>query len=92
MDDSEAKLWQIIDIGGYAVAVTVLRENLKYIRQKISREHLDENFREAVTQFDNVYELLGKRIGLIDLEQLDERFPIPVLLELKTEYPQIGDE
>lgn len=83
MNQRERELWQMINIKGYAAMSCVIDSKLQWIVRDITTrpEKLSDHYRvirEEATRF-------VARIELIDLSQLDARFPLVILTRLKEE-------
>ena len=97
MKEEEAKLWQIVDIKGYAAFSSSSFLTLKIIARKFEKiEHYMKNWERILRHWAGINDSCKKIIGRfqkMDLSLMDDRFPVEVLRELKEDVmPKMGQE
>jgi len=89
MDQKELDLWRMVDVGWYASTTSIFLYDLEIILKRIQEDKM--NIQELWNSVKSCYEKISRRFQEMDLDLLNDNFPIDILRELKNSvFPEMG--
>ncbi len=90
MDQEELCLWHSINVKGYIASVSIYQTAISRLEKVLSAGGTEPPSIWSVAK--ERHKKIQRRYSKIDLNPLDERFPLEILVELKNEViPGLGD-
>ena len=81
MEQGELDLWRMVDVGWYNSCLSIFNLDLDSIREKVQKGETDvQGLRDSIKDY---YVKISARFEGMNLELLDDGFPVDVLGELR---------
>ncbi len=91
MEQEELDLWRIVDVGRYGSSNTIFKMALDIIEEEVQA---NKKYRQRLWDITKArYGKISTRFQKMDLNLLDDVFPVDILKELKNNvFPKMGEK
>jgi len=92
MKQEEINMWRMIDVGGYNASIGIFWDNLFNIQKGITSGE-PEDIPRRWKQLNDRFEGFSERFEDMQLERLNSKYPLAIMMELKNELvPKLTEE